>query len=717
MASVPFASATAPVATQVDPAGLVELVIRHAPVGMAVIDAAGRYRSVNPAYCAMYGYRAEEMLGRCVTMVFAPAQHELTLSRHREFIRHGGQLRGHREVVRSDGEVFSVNTESIRIEDVDGQASRLVYVVDVSAHKRVQRDLQAAHAFLQSVLDAMPSQVCVLGESGHIVSVNRAWREFAQAHGGGFLGAEEGASCLQACDAATRAGGPDAADAARLADQLRQILSGGLTRFELTCASPPLPMRRWFSLRAVRMPGTGPMRVVLTCDDVTEAREAQETLRQGDALLRDLAAHVPGVLFRLVHHGGDQWRYVYLSPGVEQLFEVTAEQVASERRTLWNLILSEDVEAHDQSIRVAVAHGTAWECAYRVRTASGQIKWIQARANPQVAEDGSVTWTGILNDISERMRLEAVLQTSEETYRTLFETVPQGIVYQDADGRITAANGAAQRILGLTLQQMQGLTSLDPRWHAVHEDGSDFPGDEHPAMLALRTGQPVLDVVMGVARPDGSQVWIQINATPMFAHGQLTQVYSTIEDITQRARLAHELQRQATTDHLTGIANRRSLMERIASEFDRFRRHPELHCTLLALDLDHFKLVNDRWGHAAGDAVLVRVAQCMRETTRQHDVVGRSGGEEFMVLLPDTNADEAMALAERLRARIAGSPVRHADRDLAVTVSIGVSSMQAGDLSADEVMARADRALYRAKHANRNQVLLADASDGVSSAS
>jgi PAS domain S-box-containing protein len=130
----------------------------------------------------------------------------------------------------------------------------------------------------------------------------------------------------------------------------------------------------------------------------------------------------------------------------------------------------------------------------------------------------------------------AISGENENRFHILFETMTQGVVYQASDGRITLANPAAQRILGLSLDQMQGRTSMDPLWQATRDDGSDFPGEEHPAMIALRTGKPVRDVVMGIYHPAlDRQRWIQVNAIPQFRPGETQpfEVYTSFTDITE----------------------------------------------------------------------------------------------------------------------------------------------------------------------------------------
>jgi PAS domain S-box-containing protein len=152
-----------------------------------------------------------------------------------------------------------------------------------------------------------------------------------------------------------------------------------------------------------------------------------------------------------------------------------------------------------------------------------------------------------IDDLNTEKRIEKAekaLQESEEKHRLLFETMAQGVVYQDAEGKILFANKAAERILGLSLDQLQGRKSINPEWNTIHEDGSDFPGETHPAMVALSTGEKVLNVVMGVFNPlIKNYKFISISAVPIFKNGEDKpyQVYATFEDITERKKAEDSL--------------------------------------------------------------------------------------------------------------------------------------------------------------------------------
>jgi len=181
-------------------------------------------------------------------------------------------------------------------------------------------------------------------------------------------------------------------------------------------------------------------------------------------------------------------------------------------------------------------------------------------------------------------------------------------------------------------------------------------------------------------------------------------IVSTL-DITERRRMNDELRVLATTDFLTGLPNRREFMGRLADEQGRLQRDIGACAAVLLLDIDHFKRINDEHGHAAGDTVLRQLAELMRDGQRKIDMLGRIGGEEFAILLPGTELDAAAVFAERLRGRVAETPMRLDDgAALHVTVSIGLAAMGGKHPGGDAALIRADQALYCAKRGGRNRV-------------
>lgn len=151
-------------------------------------------------------------------------------------------------------------------------------------------------------------------------------------------------------------------------------------------------------------------------------------------------------------------------------------------------------------------------------------------------QEGQTTFTFVLRDITRRTQAREALRESEERYRSMITAMQEGIIFQDADGVILTCNASAERMLGLSADQMMGRTLLDPRWQAIHEDGSPFPGETHPAMVTLRTGQSLSNVVMGVHKPDGARLWLSVNSQPLFHAGEssLYGVVVTFSDITDR---------------------------------------------------------------------------------------------------------------------------------------------------------------------------------------
>jgi len=161
---------------------------------------------------------------------------------------------------------------------------------------------------------------------------------------------------------------------------------------------------------------------------------------------------------------------------------------------------------------------------------------------------------------------------------------------------------------------------------------------------------------------------------------------------------------QATTDELTGLMNRRTILKRLDEEQQRAIRLRQNLCIMI-IDLDHFKLINDKYGHLFGDLVLKNVAASIRNTVRTYDITGRIGGEEFLIVSPEVAMEVAISLAERVRRLISELVIEQGGQEISVTVSVGVTTLESGDMGVVPMMKRADQALYLAKEQGRNRVV------------
>ncbi|KJS88952.1 MAG: hypothetical protein JM58_00015 [Peptococcaceae bacterium BICA1-8] len=208
-----------------------------------------------------------------------------------------------------------------------------------------------------------------------------------------------------------------------------------------------------------------------------------------------------------------------------------------------------------------------------------------------------------------------------------------------------------------------------------------------------------------IIRSDGSIRWIWGRMFSIFDNqNKVYRIVGVAEDITRRKQLEHELIRLATVDPLTGTNNRYSFLERGQTELTRALRYGKPF-TLLMLDIDDFKQVNDNFGHHMGDEVLKRMVRKSTVTLRETDIFGRLGGEEFGVILIETDAVKGLVIAERLRANLAKLKIKTGKKIIRFTVSVGLATLKKGDISIGKIMRRADKALYEAKNKGRNRVV------------
>jgi diguanylate cyclase (GGDEF)-like protein/PAS domain S-box-containing protein len=296
----------------------------------------------------------------------------------------------------------------------------------------------------------------------------------------------------------------------------------------------------------------------------------------------------------------------------------------------------------------------------------------------------------ILRDISERRAAQAAAAVADRRFRTAFDAAPIGMVLVALDGTIMQANEAMARIVGYDRSELVGMH------YAAITHPDDLAADEEASRRLLETQRPTR-LEKRYRRSDGNLVWVALSVSIVFDDdGMPDHCVAQVEDITERKALDDALAHQARHDHLTGLLNRHALDVRLEQAMGRRHTGP---LTVLFIDLDDFKDVNDSHGHSIGDDVLRVVADRIVDALRPQDVAARIGGDEFVALLEGIAGEQAEAVAARLTRSIA-EPVRIAGGGWAqVTASVGVATTGPGDVDAADVLARADAAMYASKRA------------------
>ena len=288
-----------------------------------------------------------------------------------------------------------------------------------------------------------------------------------------------------------------------------------------------------------------------------------------------------------------------------------------------------------------------------------------------------------------------------ELLRNALDNISEGVMLLDADLKAHFLNRKLREYFGVTSAQVAVRpTYLDLITRTSNAGPSDLSPEQLQAFVAGRVEamQAADPSRTDVTTPDGRHVRVQVSVT---ANGGRLVTYCNITDLIRNAELLEKL---ATVDSMTGLYNRRHFMVLSEAEWSRFQRY-QRPLSMLMLDIDHFKSVNDRYGHAVGDEAIISVAAACQRGKRNSDIAGRLGGEEFAILLPETDAEQALVVAERIRESIAAQFLSVHKVRFNVTISVGIASASISMSGVEALMRAADEALYQAKEAGRNRVV------------
>lgn len=389
------------------------------------------------------------------------------------------------------------------------------------------------------------------------------------------------------------------------------------------------------------------------------------------------------------------------SDEVYRLFGVAKDDFELTRENYLTMVHPDDRPLLTNALDSLLDDQETYEIQYRVTPRHGGLRYFHSLGRVSRDQSGQPTrMVGTVQDVTDKVEAETALRENREMLHSMSLAAHDAMIMIESDDTIIFWNQAAEKMFGYSSEEALG--------QKVHQLIAAQEDDKRRAEEGLegfaRTGTgPVLNTVQEftAVRRDGSEFPVE-RSVAAFRMGGKWYAVGSMRDITERRETQAKLEELATIDGLTGLYNRRHFNELATGQITQAQRYGQP-LSLIMFDVDHFKSVNDQYGHDVGDMVLRELSRLAGETIREVDFNGRLGGEEFAICLPGTGLDGALELAERLRQRIAESRVEYPGGGLGVTISLGVAEVTDGD-SLETILKRADEALYRAKESGRNRV-------------
>lgn len=583
-------------------------------------------------------------------------------------------------------------SESVQISEVGAGRWNLVGVVtDITERKLAEQRIRESEARLRLLVEQMPA----------ILWTCDAQLRFTYSVGSGLAALNLKPNQLMGMSLYEYFGTQDDAFPAIAAH--RDALQGGKRFFETAWQG------RVFQTYVEPQYGAGGAveGVIGLAFDVTEQKQAQEALRDREMLLRRVLDTNPNIIFVKDAQG----TILLTNAALAESYKLTVDEVTGRSHRKIHLDAGCDPQAIErwlQSDRSVISSGKPYFITELVMRSGGMYRWHRTRKLPITLANGTPAVLIVIEDVTDVKQAEKLLEKERDLLEALMDNIPDNIYFKDTQSRFIRVNRYQSNYLGLsTPSDAVGKTDFD---FFPKEQADEFYTDERGVV----SGQRLVSKVERIQLAGQNERWWLVSKVPFFDRdGRVVGIVGLSKDITdlkkmerQLAEANEQLNKLAREDALTGLMNRRMILELVDNEWARWQRYGK-RFSVLVLDADNFKKVNDNYGHLAGDQALKFLAARINEAVRAVDIVGRYGGEEFIIILPETSQEGAVQAGEKILQNIRKAPLNYDGNVLNLTASIGAASVRTEDRNEEILLNRADLALLEAKKSGKDRVVAA----------
>jgi diguanylate cyclase (GGDEF)-like protein/PAS domain S-box-containing protein len=655
------------------------------PVGRALIGPDGSFVRVNAALCEMLGYTESELLATNFKVVEHPEDGVVDAEFMKQML--AGEISSYqveKRFIDRRGRTRWAHLSMLLTRDAVGRADHfMAQVVDITAGKQAEASLRSANAQLEALFEHSPAWLSLRGLDGRYLDANSRLAALLSTTREEMIGKHPGefASMRSALDVGTD-------------DRLIWETREPIVR-EMTVTQPDGEVRTYHTVRYPVLDETGEVTAIGSFGIDISDRHRADAMR--DRALEDL-----NEAQRIAKVGSWTWDAVHdKSEWSDEMFRIHArklERGGPDGREFFTYIVRADRRRVAEMFRGLLSGAQMSEVDYRIVADDGTERTLHGLAHAD--RDNPGTFRGIVQDVTALRAAERDIHAVQERFRRAFEDAPVGMSITTPEGRFLQVNSELCSMLGYTRDELlaTGIQAI--------AQGDEMPQRDRYVESIKRGEIDQYRVEGRLVRADGSVFWGSRFTTALRDEsGETTQLLTHVVDVTDRRRMEEELRHLADHDPLTGLLNRRGLEAQLERHIAHVQRYGE-RGALLMLDLDRFKSVNDtQGGHEAGDQLLIEMAQMLSNRLRASDSIARIGGDEFAILLPESDGETAERVAGEIVTELRDSSIGSGDQfGVPVTASVGVATFTPEITTSRAILVDADIAMYRAKESGRNRV-------------